>query len=98
MTQIPNEIQEYIDIVEQGKFRTCNEQKLLVAMVKKVFQTETLKIDAIQVEKYMSYQKYFPFALFAWEVFCFVLHNCVFKTDGQPRWSDLFVLMGRGGG
>ena len=98
MTQIPKEIQDYIDIVEQGTFRTCNEQKLLVAMVKKVFETETLKIDAIQVSKYMSYQKYFPFALFAWEIFCFVLHNCVFKTDGTPRWSVLFVLMGRGGG
>lgn len=98
MTQIPNEIQEYIDIVEQGKFRTCNEQKLLVAMVRKVFETETLRIDAVQVSKYMSYQKYFPFALFSWEIFCFVLHNCVFKEDGTPRWSVLFVLMGRGGG
>lgn len=98
MTQIPKEIQDYIDIVEQEQFYTCKEQKLLVAMVKKVFQTERLKIDSAQVAKYMSYQKYFPFALFPWEVFCFVLHNCVFRTDGQPRWSDLFILMGRGGG
>lgn len=98
MTQIPKEIQDYIDIVEQEQFYTCKEQKLLVAMVKKVFQTERLKIDSAQVAKYMSYQKYFPFALFPWEVFCFVLHNCVFRSDGQPRWSDLFILMGRGGG
>lgn len=98
MTPIPKEIQDYIDIVEQGKVQTSNEQKLLVALVRKTFETETLKIDAIQVEKYLSYQKYFPFSLFAWEIFCFVLHNCVFKTDGTPRWSDLFVLMGRGGG
>lgn len=99
MTPIPKEIQEYIDIVEQGKTRTCQEQKLLVALVKKTFETETLKCDAIQIEKYLSYQKYFPFEkLFAWEVFCFVLHNCVFKTDGTPRWADLFALMGRGGG
>lgn len=98
MTQIPKEIQDYIDIVEQEQFYTCKEQKLLAAMVKKVFQTERLKIDSTQVAKYMSYQKYFPFALFPWEVFCFVLHNCVFRTDGQPRWSDLFILMGRGGG
>lgn len=98
MTQIPIQLQEYIDIVEQEKVRTCNEQKLLVAMVKRVFETETLKIDAIQVEKYLSYQKYFPYDLFAWEIFVFVLHNCVFRTDGLPRWSDLFVLMGRGGG
>lgn len=98
MTQIPIQLQEYIDIVEQEKVRTCNEQKLLVAMVKRVFETETLKIDAIQVEKYLSYQKYFPFDLFAWEIFVFVLHNCVFRSDGLPRWSDLLILMGRGGG
>lgn len=98
MTQIPREIQEYIDIVETGKVNTCKEQKQLVALVKKAFETETLKIDTAQVAKYLSYQKYFPFALFPWEVFCFVLHNCVFRSDGQPRWSDLFILMGRGGG
>lgn len=98
MTPIPEEIQNYIDIVKQGKVRTCKEQKQLVALVERVFKTETLRIDAVQVATYMSYQKYFPFNLFPWEVFCFVLHNCVFKSNGTPRWSDLFILMGRGGG
>ena len=97
-TPIPKEIQDYIDIVEQEKFRSCTEQKLLVELVKNAFKNEVLKIDAIQIEKYMSYQKYFPFALFPWEIFCFTLHNCVFRTDGQPRWSDLFILCGRGAG
>lgn len=96
--KIPQEIQTYIDLVENGDIRTCEEQQLLVALVKKAFQEEELKYDAVQIEKYLSYQKYFPFALFPWEVFCFVLHNCIFKKDGTPRWSDLFVLMGRGGG
>ncbi len=98
MTPIPKEVQAYIDIVKQEKIRTCNEQKMLVAMVERVFATEDLKYDNAQIDKYLSYQKYFPFALFAWEIFVFVLHNCVFRSDGQPRWSDLFVLMGRGGG
>lgn len=91
-------LKEYIDIVEQGEIRTCKEQKLLVAMVKKALQEEDLKVDEIRIEKYMSYQKYFPFKLFAWEKFVFICHNCIFKKDGTPRWSDLFVLMGRGGG
>ena len=98
MTRIPKEIQDYIDLIESGKIESCNEQRLLVEYVKNVFETETLKINAVQVEKYLSYQKYFPYDLFPWEIFCFVLHCCVFKTDGTPRWSDLFVLMGRGGG
>lgn len=91
-------LQRYIDIVEQEEIRTCKEQKQLVALVKKALATERLKVDEVRIEKYLSYQKYFPFELFPWEVFVFILHNCVFKTDGSPRWSDLFVLMGRGGG
>ena len=97
-TPIPSQIQEYIDIVEQEKVRTCEEQKLLVALVKRAFETEELIYDEEQIEKYLSYQKYFPFKLFAWEKFCFVLHNCIFTTDDEPRWDTLFALMGRGGG
>ena len=96
--KIPDRLNEYIDIIESGKVNSCKWQKQLVKLVKNVFATEKLKYDEAQIEKYLSYQKYFPFMLFPWEVFLFVLHNCVFKTDGTPRWSDLFALMGRGGG
>ena len=92
------ELCEYLEIVEEGKFNTCKEQKQLARHIRHVFETEELTIDFPRIEKYMSYQVYFPFALFPWEKFVFVLHNCVFRKDGQPRWSDLFVLMGRGGG
>lgn len=97
-TPIPERLKEYIGIIENNKVNSCKEQKQLIQLVKKAFETEDLKVNEIQVEKYLSYQKYFPFALFPWEVFCFILHNCVFKPDGTPRWSDLFILMGRGGG
>lgn len=96
--KIPKEIQDYIDIVEQEKFPTCKQQKQLIALVKRVFATEKLKIDYEQIAKYMSYQQYFPFELFEWEKFCFVLHNCVFREDGHPRFKDLLIFMGRGGG
>lgn len=99
LNTLPKELQEYIDIVENGTINTCKEQKQLVALVKRVLATENVFIDCIRLEKYMSYIKYFPFdALFPWEAFIFCLHNCVFRSDGSPRWSDLFVLMGRGGG
>ena len=97
-TPIPKTIQAYIDIVESGKQRINEERKLLVELVKNAFKNEVLKYDMVQIEKYLSYQKYFPFALFEWEIFVFTLHCCIFRTDGNPRWSDLFVLMGRGGG
>lgn len=98
MTKIPERLQEYIDIVKNKVIHTCNEQKALVALVEKAFAEEKLTVDGVKIEKYLSYQKYFPFELFPWEVFCFILHACVFKRDGTPRWSDLFILMGRGGG
>lgn len=92
------ELQEYIGIVESGKVKTCQWQKKLVQHIKHCFETEALTIDSEKIASYMSYQKYFPFDLFAWEKFCFILHNCVFREDGQPRWSDLFILCGRGAG
>lgn len=98
MTPIPEKVQEYIDLVRNQGVHTCKEQKLLVDLVVNAFRNEKLKLDHAQIEKYLSYQKYFPFMLFPWEVFCFILHDCVFKQDGTPRWSDLFILMGRGGG
>lgn len=91
-------IDAYIDIVESGKIRTCKEQKMLIEYVKRVFDEEGIYVDIERVEKYMSYQQYFPFKLFEWEEFLFCLHCCVFDRHGLPRWPDLFVLMGRGGG
>lgn len=97
-SKIIQPLQDYIDIIESGKVNSCKEQKQLIQLVKNAFENEDLRINEVQVEKYLSYQKYFPFDLFPWEVFVFILHNCVFKPDGQPRWSDLFALMGRGAG
>ncbi len=98
MTKIPKQIQPYIDLIEGGKVRVCNEQKLLIKLVKRIFETEELFYDNEQIERYLSYQKYFPFKLFEWEIFVFVLHCCVFRKDGNPRFPELLVLIGRGGG
>ena len=97
-TPIPKGVQEYIDIIENGECRSNVERRLLIEHVKEVFRTEELRVDEVQIEKYLSYQKYFPFDLFPWEKFCFILFTCVFRKDGTPRWSDLFALMGRGAG
>lgn len=90
-------IDEYIYIVENDKIRCCKEQKLLVKHIKKVFEQEEIFIDEEKVEKYFSYQKYF-FELYPWEKFLFILHNCCFKANGMPRWSKLFMFVGRGAG
>ncbi|NEZ50245.1 terminase large subunit [Clostridium botulinum] len=92
------EIQDYIDLVRSGEIEVCKEQLLLCDYVEKCFREESLFVDEEQLNKYLSLQKYFPFELLPWEVFCFTLHNCTYLKPGILRWPDLFVLVGRGAG
>lgn len=92
------EIYDYIKLVVSGPYRVCKEQILLVKHIKKCFKEEKLYIDIDQLTKYLDLQKYFPYKLFEWEVFCFTLHNCVRCEDGSLRWPTLFILVGRGAG
>lgn len=85
-------------IEETVKIKVCEEQKLLAEYIIDIFATEDLYFNEEQTEKYMSYQKYFPYDLFPWEVFCFVLHNCVYQSDGSLRWPELVIYVGRGAG
>lgn len=90
----------YIEMVENGEIEACNDQHLLVAYVRKCFETEDIYTDDEQLNKYLGLARYFPFErLFEWEAFCIALHLCTFwRKDNRPRWPDLFLLIGRGGG
>lgn len=85
-------------MVETGKVRACAEQHQLMAHLRRVFADEELIIDTERLAEYRHYEKYFPFDLFAWELFAFALFMCVFNKDGTPRWSQEFAYMGRGAG
>nr|DAD92563.1 MAG TPA: Large Terminase [Siphoviridae sp. ctUse40] len=97
-TRFPKDVQIYIDKIESCPSVVNNERLLLVEYLKDIFKNEELVYSEEQIAKYFSYEKYFPYGLFEWERFLFVLHYCVFRKDGLPRWSDLFIYMGRGGG
>ena len=92
------EIQNYIDIVKGGEIAVCEEQLLLVDYVIECFRKENLFVDETSLRKYLSYQKYFPYNLYEWEVFIFTLHNCTYSKPGILRWPDLLLLVGRGAG
>ena len=92
------EIQNYIDLVRSGKIEVCKEQIQLVDFVEKCFYEEDIYVDKEELKKYLSLEKYFPFELLEWEVFCFTLHNCTYKPNGRLRFPDLFILVGRGAG
>ena len=93
-------IDKYLQLIETEKLhKVCKEQKQMAKMIRKILTTEEVYIDEERVEKYLSYQKYFSFDLFEWEVFLLVLMLCTFyKSDGLPRFNTLFCLVGRGSG
>ena len=93
-------IERYIEMVESGELVACNGQRLLCSYIRKCFETENIYTDDEQFERYLGLSKYFPFDdVFEWERFCLALHLCTYKkSDGRPRWSDLFLLIGRGAG
>lgn len=92
-------IAQYIEAVESGKIIACEDQHLLVAYIRKCFETEDIYTDDVQLEKYLGLVKYFDYEqLFDWEEFVFALHCCTYRADGLPRWPDLFLLLGRGAG
>lgn len=96
--EIPAEVLEYIELVESGQPRACPEQHALVALVRRAFETEDLRVETKRLEKYLGLQKYFPFALFPWEKFLFTLWNCTYTAQGRPRWKTVLCMVGRGAG
>ena len=97
---LPKELQEYAGIIEQDKVPSCIWQKRLITHVRKCFREEPIYLDSEQFAKYMMLcEKYVPFELIPWQRFVIALHDCTYwKKTGQPRWPDLFCMIGRGGG
>lgn len=89
-------ILKYFEEVEKGN--ECKHQKKLVVFLKKIFDEDELYINDEQAQAYFKNEKLFPYDLFLWEKFAFLMHNCLYTTDGEPRFSDLFLYMGRGAG
>ena len=99
-SKINPHILRYMELVESGEIKACIEQHLLMAYVRKCFDTEDIYTNDEQLEKYLSLSKYFPYEkIFEWEEFVLALHCCTYRTkDDMPRWPDLFMLVGRGAG
>lgn len=96
---IPPEVLEYLELVENGPRRVCDEQKALANLVRRCFSVDDIYVDTEQLANYMRLEKYFPFQLFPWEKFLTALWDCTYWRDsGLPRWPDLLAMIGRGGG
>ncbi len=99
LCNIPPEVLEYLELVESGPWRVCDEQKALASHIRRSFETEDIYVDRKQLDHYLSLEKYFPFQLFPWEKFLTALWDCTYwKDSGLPRWPNLFAMLGRGSG
>lgn len=95
---IPDRIKAYIDYVRSGERPMCVWQLQLANLVERAFLTEDIRLDENQASRYLGLQKHFPYRLLLWEEFCFLLHNCVYRADGQLRWPRMAIVVGRGAG
>lgn len=96
---IPSEIRDYLELVESGPWRVCEEQKALARHVRRAFETEDIFVDTVQMANYLRLEKYFPFRLFPWQKFLQALWDCTYwRKSGLPRWHTVLVFLGRGGG
>lgn len=91
-------IREYIELVESGKYPVCQAQHQMIELVRRALCEPGVYIDEAQLEKYLSYQKYFPFELYPWEKFVLALHMCTYTAERFPRFPISFDYMGRGSG
>lgn len=76
----------------------CKYQHKLCDFIEKIFDEEELWVDEEQLEKYLAFQKYFPYDLLPWEKFIFTLVMCTYTKDGDLRFPYSFVNVGRGAG
>lgn len=96
---LPPEVLRYIELVESDTPRACPEQHALVALVRRVFETEDIYVDTEQLRKYLGIAKYFSFEeLLPWEEFITALWDCTYTADGYPRWDTVLCMVGRGAG
>lgn len=96
---IPPEILRYIELVEADTPRACPEQHALAAHIRRVFETEDIYVDTVQLGNYLGLVRYFPYdRLFPWEEFLTALWDCTYTAPGLPRWKTLLCMVGRGAG
>lgn len=84
-SNIPPEILEYIEQVEADNPRACREQHALVALVRRIFETEDVHVDTERMRKYFRLARYFPYdRLFPWQTFALGLWLCTYRADNPP--------------
>lgn len=94
---------EYIDswirMVENEEVESCEEQKQLIELIKKVLDSDDVVIDSEKIYKGIeTVEKFFPFKLLPFQRFFFCFIDGVYYKDGSLVFDEFFNCMGRGAG
>lgn len=91
-------LDEYIEAVESNAINTSKEIKQMIKLVKSVLQEESIIIDHEKIDTLTGMiNRYFPFKLLMWQRFL-IATMFIYKEDGQLRFNEFLLLMGRGNG
>ncbi|WP_050608236.1 terminase large subunit domain-containing protein [Clostridium niameyense] len=91
-------IDEYIDLVENNKIITNEDIKKAIRLVKEKLSQPNVLIKSEMIDKAIEkIEQYFKFKLLPWERFIIGLIHCYYD-DGTLVWDTFFLYMGRGAG
>ncbi len=96
-------INPYIKLIKENKVEHCKEQELMIDnIVIPVLNRDDVYIDERKIEECLSLQKYFPYELIEWEIFCVALIVGVFHKAPNGYidvfFKDIRIIVGRGSG
>lgn len=93
-------ISDYIELIKNNKVEHCLEQEQMIDnIVLPVLEREDVYIDNEAIEKGLALQKYFPYKLIKWEIFCFAcIVGIKFKANDDIYFKDIRIIVGRGAG
>lgn len=92
-------IDRWFEIVENEEIKTCEEQKQMVAWLKKKLNTENIIIKDEEIEKaIVTKEKWFQYPLLDWEKFLDACEYGLYYEDGSLVFNEFFIMGGRGFG
>lgn len=96
----PREMETYMRMVETDKpFLFCEDQKKLVALVRKAFERGDIYVDRKQYNAYEAIgNAMFP-KILPWQKFFVMATLCTYRCrDDRPRWLHSLCMLARGAG
>lgn len=97
--KLPETVSAYLDSIDRDEPRCGPEMHGFSRHIRRVFDTEDIRVDEGQLGRYLGLVKYFPYGeLMPWQKCLLTLWNCTYRADGAPRWDTAFCMIGRGAG